>query len=313
MEKEKISVIIPTYNRANLIKRSVESVLHQTYENIEVIVVDDGSTDNTKEVIDTIIDDRLKYYTYKGNKGACHARNYGIKKATGSIISFHDSDDEYLSDKLLKQYNNMQKCQTIGDFCGMKLIVDDNEMFFPSDKDVETIKKRKNIVELKDLINGNFITCPSIMMRKALAERVMFDEKLPRLQDYDFILRVLEKTDISYTDEVLVNSYRQDDSIGRSNEKLLNAILVMNNKKYKMNSEDKATLAKSLIKLYADSSASDYINRINEASKANDELNKINNELSKANSELIEENKKIYEQLNNNTIVKRIINKIKKR
>ena len=97
---EKITVIIPTYNRANIISKSIESVLNQTYNNIELIIVDDGSTDNTEEVIASIKDDRIKYYKLKKNSGTAIARNYGIEKSTCKYIAFQDSDDIFRNNKL---------------------------------------------------------------------------------------------------------------------------------------------------------------------------------------------------------------------
>ena len=105
--QEKISVIIPTYNRGNLIGDSIKSVLNQTYENLEVIVVDDGSTDNTKEEIDKIEDERVKYIKLMKNSGGSNARNIGIQNANGKYISFQDSDDIYYPKKLEIQY---KKC-----------------------------------------------------------------------------------------------------------------------------------------------------------------------------------------------------------
>lgn len=95
------SVIIPTYNRAQLISRAIESVLSQTYEDFELIVVDDGSQDNTKEIIEKIEDERL-VYLYKNNGGQNSALNVGIKASKGEIISFLDSDDIWLPSKLEK-------------------------------------------------------------------------------------------------------------------------------------------------------------------------------------------------------------------
>ena len=96
--QEKISVIIPSYNRGNLIGDSIKSVLNQTYKNLEVIVVDDGSTDNTKEEIDKIEDERVKYIKLIKNGGGSNARNIGIQNAIGKYISFQDSDDFYYKD-----------------------------------------------------------------------------------------------------------------------------------------------------------------------------------------------------------------------
>lgn len=88
-----VSIIIPTYNRGYIIKKSIDSVLHQTYEDFELIIVDDGSTDGTKQLIDEYEDDRIKYYSYEHNKGVVYARNYGMKMAKGDCIVFQDSDD----------------------------------------------------------------------------------------------------------------------------------------------------------------------------------------------------------------------------
>lgn len=95
-----VSVVIPVYNREKLIKNSVESVLNQTFKNIEVIVVDDCSADGTVDVLRAIKDDRLKYYCNSRNQGANYSRNYGISKSVGKYIAFHDSDDIWEENKL---------------------------------------------------------------------------------------------------------------------------------------------------------------------------------------------------------------------
>jgi len=89
-----VSVIIPTYNRAHTIGRAIKSVLNQTYQDFEIIVVDDGSTDNTEEVVKSFRDKRIRYIQHKKNKGAAAARNTGIKSAKGKYIAFQDSDDD---------------------------------------------------------------------------------------------------------------------------------------------------------------------------------------------------------------------------
>ena len=111
-----ISVIIPTYNRENKIIDAVRSVLEQTYINIEVIVIDDGSTDDTYLMLDKIEDKRLKY-VYQENSGACVARNRGIKEAKGKYIAFHDSDDIWHKDKLEKQIRVLEKTNADIVFC----------------------------------------------------------------------------------------------------------------------------------------------------------------------------------------------------
>ena len=104
-----ISVIIPTYNRENMIGYAIKSVLNQTFKNLEIIVVDDGSTDNTEEIIRDFKDKRVKYIKkYKKNRGISVARNIGIKVARGKYIAPLDSDDEWLPEKLDKQIKILQ-------------------------------------------------------------------------------------------------------------------------------------------------------------------------------------------------------------
>jgi glycosyltransferase involved in cell wall biosynthesis len=117
LSREKISIIIPTYNREKLIIRSIKSILNQTYHNIEVILIDDGSTDNTKKVISQIKDKQLRYIKLRKNQGASVARNIGIQKAIGNYIAFQDSDDFLHSDKLEKQFNNLRIHNSDLDFC----------------------------------------------------------------------------------------------------------------------------------------------------------------------------------------------------
>ncbi|MGN0319098.1 MAG: glycosyltransferase family 2 protein, partial [Lachnospira sp.] len=88
MDRPKVSVIIPTYNRAYILRRAVDSVLNQTYDNFELIIVDDGSADNTRQIVESYSDERIKYYYTKLNKGAAAARNYGIDNATCDYIAF---------------------------------------------------------------------------------------------------------------------------------------------------------------------------------------------------------------------------------
>ena len=98
-----VSVIIPTYNGSNTILRAINSVLNQTYSNLELIIVDDCSKDNTFEVVKNVKDKRVKVLRHKKNRGGSAARNTGIKEAKGEYIAFLDDDDEWLSEKVEKQ------------------------------------------------------------------------------------------------------------------------------------------------------------------------------------------------------------------
>ena len=103
-----VSVIIPTYNRAHLIDKAIKSVLNQTYQDFEIIVVDDGSTDNTNEVLKNFTDSRIHYIFHTSNLGVSAARNTGIKTSQGEYIALLDSDDDWLPEKLDKQVDVLQ-------------------------------------------------------------------------------------------------------------------------------------------------------------------------------------------------------------
>ncbi|MCL5408450.1 MAG: glycosyltransferase [Candidatus Omnitrophica bacterium] len=102
-----VSIIIPTYNRADLLPRAINSCLNQTYKNLEIIIIDDGSTDNTEQVVKIFKDERIVYIKNERNKGIPATRNVGLKIAKGKFIGFLDHDDEFLPEKIEKQVNSL--------------------------------------------------------------------------------------------------------------------------------------------------------------------------------------------------------------
>ena len=222
----KISVIIPTYNRGKIIGNSIKSVLNQTFKNLEIIVVDDGSKDNTKEIVDKFKDERIRYIKLQNNTGAAYARNIGIKNAIGQYISFQDSDDIFYPDKLERQLKNIINKNSNLDFCKIKVIFNSSFSYF-----VPSINQEKSISNgdiLNELISkGNFISNQAILIKKQFLSKYLFDPNLPRLQDYDLILRMIHRAKISYTKDVLVELHIQKDSITRSNKKLRKAIYIL--------------------------------------------------------------------------------------
>ena len=222
----KISVIIPTFNRGNLIGNSIKSVLNQTFKNIEILIIDDGSTDNTKQEVEKFQDSRIKYVQLKENKGGSNARNVGIKMATGQYISFQDSDDVFYPNKLEKQLKNLVNKSSNLDFCKIKVIYNDSYSYFvPSE-----IREKR--IECGDFINefvsyGNFISTQAILIKKFLMKKYLFDPNMTRLQDYDILLRMIPNLKISYTKEVLVDLHIQNDSLTLSSDKLKKAIYIL--------------------------------------------------------------------------------------
>src|SRR5215471_7855638 len=99
----KVSVIIPTHNRAEFLRSAITSVLNQTYQDFEIIVVDDASTDKTPEVVASFHDGKIKYIRHDANKGDAGSRNTGIRNSSGDFLAFLDDDDEWLPEKLQMQ------------------------------------------------------------------------------------------------------------------------------------------------------------------------------------------------------------------
>ncbi len=203
-----ISVIIPTYNREKTILGSVKSVLEQTWKDLELIVVDDASSDNTERMIQNIDDLRVKYIRQPHNQGACAARNRGIEAAQGEYIAFQDSDDIWHKDKLEKQINFLKLKSADMVYCGMNRYMNGRKKYFPSDQ------KKEEKLTVEKLLKKNKISTQTILLKQSAAKSVMFDPKLKRLQDWDFALRVLTADyHIEYLGEALVDVRVQGDSI----------------------------------------------------------------------------------------------------
>jgi glycosyltransferase involved in cell wall biosynthesis len=225
LESPTVSVVIPTYNRAHLLVRSIQSVLNQSYQDFEIIVVDDGSTDNTEEVIKSFNDERVKYIRHEGNKGNAAARNTGIKVAKGEYVAFQDSDDEWLPKKLEKQVNLLRSLpETFAVvYSGFYKIVDGEKFYIPSS---EIYPREGNIHS--SLLKGNFIGTPSILVRKSALLCVgFFDEKLPRLVDWDLVIRLSKKYQFKLIDEPLFVAYYTNNSLSTYNEILIYSLEVI--------------------------------------------------------------------------------------
>lgn len=245
--KDKISIIIPTYNRERLINRSLYSVLNQTYKNIEIIVIDDCSTDNTQKVVHNIKTKRIRYIKLEKKKGAAYARNLGIKISKGKYIAFQDSDDVYYYNKLERQIQNLRINKSNFDFCKINIYINNTYNYtIPSNK------REKNIIKgeiINELCKGNFISTQSILVEKNIIKQYLFDNNLPRFQDYDLVLRMIPKVKVSYTNEVLADLHLQNDSIGSSIENLKNAVKILYNKNYALNHTQNTTFLKYLNKI----------------------------------------------------------------
>lgn len=211
MDNTLVSVVIPTYNRANIIQRAIKSVIRQQYDNIEIIVVDDGSEDNTKEKVEQLDAENLRYVE-QPNKGANAARNRGINEANGEIISFLDSDDELLPGYISQTLTLLRKS---GDRCGGVFTaykrVDHGSV-------IETVSTPNSEITLDELRVANVIGGLSCTTFRAsvLNDVGGFDEKLASSQDYDLYLRVLRTYTMRGISEPLVTIHLDDDRISEN-------------------------------------------------------------------------------------------------
>ncbi len=214
-----ISVVIPTYNREKTIKKAVDSVLSQTYKDIELIVVDDCSNDKTGEIISKINDVRLRYIRLEKNSGANYARNIGIFEANGEYVAFQDSDDVWRKEKLERELEYLVEndCDVV--FCSMLQHHNDRkDIRFPRINDSD----KKNLA--RRVLFGNIMSTQTILAKKELIKKEKFDNSLERFQDWDLAIRLLNKYNVKFLDKVLVDVYVGEDSISKSSNKAVKSL-----------------------------------------------------------------------------------------
>lgn len=218
-----VSIIIPTYNRAGILPRAIDSVINQTFEDFELIVVDDASTDGTAAVVDEYDDERITYICHETNAGNGTARNTGISNSTGTYVAFLDDDDVWLPTKLERQVAVFEQSpQSVGlVYCWMN--------YYHGD---ELIERRHPTLQgdiLREMLDKNAITSAStIMVRRTAIDTVgKFDTDIPRGVDTDFIRRIAKAYQVEYVPEVLVeyNTGHEYDRVSDFDESGLRAAI----------------------------------------------------------------------------------------
>lgn len=223
------SVIIPTFNRSHSIIESVNSVLRQTFGDLEVIVVDDCSSDDSAKLVSAIEDPRVRLIVHDARGGASAARNTGMRAATGRFVAFQDSDDEWLPTKLAKQLAVLQAKSAgwVAAYCGMLVVRDLDHCegartrirYIPDSRLTALEGNLAEAVTAKSFISTQTL----ILRRDALHKIGEFDESLSGLEDWDFILRVARVGMIAFVDEPLVLQRFSSDSITRSKQNRVDA------------------------------------------------------------------------------------------
>ncbi len=213
-----VSVIIPTHNRSRTLGAAIFSVLTQTYKNIEVIVVDDGSSDETDNILENINDKRLRALRLEKNRGASAARNIGIKAARGSFVAFQDSDDIWLPEKIEKQLKSYYEMNdkfdnVVGVFCRFVKILENNRsVVIPEEKNL--LFMDGNYHDL--LLHHNIVGTPTLLIDVEKMDHIVrFDESLRNLEDWDLALTLTESHRLAFVDDVMVCSPTSTDGINK--------------------------------------------------------------------------------------------------
>jgi len=216
-----ISVVMPTYNRAHLISRAIHSVLNQTYENLELIIVDDGSTDNTEQVVQSFNDTRLKYIKQPKNSGAAAARNTGIEAALGAYIAFLDSDDEWLPHKLEKQVKAFSVAPPeVGVvYSGIWWLEDGKTKYFSYPNNI----KKDGYLRHSILKKGFIFLQSSVVKRECFSKAGMFDERLVVLEDWELWLRISYYCHFRCIDEPLACVYSTAGTLAKNYGSIMKA------------------------------------------------------------------------------------------
>lgn len=215
-----VSVIIPTYNRKNLLQRAVDSALAQTLTDIEIIIVDDGSTDGTAELFAHTEDLRVQYHLLP-HHGACAARNTGIDLASGRYIAFLDSDDVWLPEKLAIQQRQLESSGADVVFCAFRRHDGTSVTRYPEANVPE------GLISYQQLLGGSLVSTQTIFGRADCMKQVRFDESFPRMQDWEYAIRLAAACKLVYFPDVLAELYVQQDSISRKPELGLKAMRLL--------------------------------------------------------------------------------------
>lgn len=195
-----VSVIIPTYNRPLLLKRAISSVLNQSYQDLEIIVVDDCSHEDINKIITDLKSEKITCIRHTKNMGGAVARNTGIKNARGTYIAFLDDDDEWLPEKLERQVDilkTLPKSEWGGIYCGFYYV-------FPTEKYPVRAKQSGNLMKEVLLSEVNICAGSTVVITKEALDKIgLFDESFRRHQDLELMIRFFKNYKLMNVEEPL--------------------------------------------------------------------------------------------------------------
>ncbi len=227
---EKISVIIPTHNRADVLPRAIKSIQNQTRPVDEIIVVSDGSTDNTEALVKELAekDSRIRLIAYHPGHNGNYARNKGLEAATGQFIAFLDDDDEWLPRKTELQMELFEKDPEVG-----LVYASQNCIYTDAGITYQTQPMYRGDLSKRIFIRGEVGTPSQVMVRRSVLDKTgSFDLKLGALQDYDLWIRCCLVTKVDFVPEPCINYYNSTttNQVSANTEKYIHARLYIREK-----------------------------------------------------------------------------------
>ena len=214
-----VSIVLPTYTRAHILKKSIDSILAQSYTDFELIIADDCSKDNTKELVDSYQDSRIKYFYSEKNLGAAGARNFGASKATAPYLAFQDSDTVWCPNKLELQMQYLKEHPEVSLVACSYFLEGKTRILEP---DQTYLQQLSSYHIFYDLLVKPLIGTPTILMDSNAFHSIGgFNNSLRSHEDYEFSLRVAKSYQISFIKEPLLYAYQLDASVNANYHEIL--------------------------------------------------------------------------------------------
>ncbi|WEK19416.1 MAG: glycosyltransferase [Candidatus Pedobacter colombiensis] len=226
-----VSVIIPCYNHGRYLSKAIESVLAQTYTHFEIIVIDDGSTDNTKEIVQNYKEVK---YVFKINQGLSAARNTGIDQSTGEYLVFLDADDWLLPDALMINLNFIRVSPQLAFVSG------GFRFFFDKDQTTRDVTRKVDTDHYCYLLQTNFIAMiATVMFQRWVFESVRYDTTLKVCEDYDLYLKVARRHPIAHHTELIAVYFIHDSNVSKGSAMMLStALQILDKQKSDLRNKD---------------------------------------------------------------------------
>lgn len=212
MHRPLVSVVLPVYNRAHLLPHAAASVLEQDYRELELIIVDDASTEDLQPVVEALGDDRVRYLRRTQNGGPAAARNTGIEAARGELVAFQDSDDEWLPQKLGRQVAALDaRPEAVLAYTDVERFADGRSIVYPGAQ----LRRKSGDLRTEALHSGVLFayTQSWLVRRSALIAAGSFDVSFRRWEDWELCIRLTQHGPVVHIPGVFVTSRRVDDSI----------------------------------------------------------------------------------------------------